>query len=467
MAGKIIADTIQAAGSYITLNVGNVTILTANSTGLTITPSSNLNFNVTNSIWTASPGSNSAPSLTFSGNTSTGIFFPSTNTVAISTAATEALRVDSGGNVGIGTSDTSTQRLKVKQSADTGAASFSFKVEANANDTGLFLGYRGVGAASAADTCAILASYTSTGAYKPLTFLTSDAERMRIDSSGNVGIGSASPSAGLDVTKNNGIVLNTTNSYSGITMRSAQTLGVYNGFLFNQSRGTLASPTASQNGDILGFVRANGFGATVQGNGNTQITYYAADNFTDSSQPTVMAFGTTASGSATQTERMRIDSSGNLLVGTTSVVAGTVLTLKNPSNATVWGTGPNSSGSFLVYNASSVGVYLGSGSTAWSSSSDERIKTAITPFENALEKVCTLRAGTGRYLKDEETVSRSFLIAQDVQAVLPEAVNVQNDEIGTLGLQYTDVIPLLVAAIQELKVIVDAQAVEIAALKAK
>jgi len=163
---------------------------------------------------------------------------------------------------------------------------------------------------------------------------------------------------------------------------------------------------------------------------------------------------------------MRIDSSGNLLVGTTSASAnGTTLTLKNSGNATVWGTGPNSSGSFLVYNASSVGVYLGSGSTAWSSSSDERIKTAITPFQNALQKVCTLRAGTGRYLKDEETVSRSFLIAQDVQAVLPEAVNVQNDEIGTLGLQYTDVIPLLVAAIKEQQSLITTLTARITALE--
>lgn len=36
-----------------------------------------------------------------------------------------------------------------------------------------------------------------------------------------------------------------------------------------------------------------------------------------------------------------------------------------------------------------------------------------------------------------------------MQKVLPEAVDVQNDEIGTLGLQYTDLIPLLVAAIKE------------------
>ena len=59
-----------------------------------------------------------------------------------------------------------------------------------------------------------------------------------------------------------------------------------------------------------------------------------------------------------------------------------------------------------------------------------------------------------------------------MQAVLPEAISttmVKDDETNTeyLGVSYTDVIPLLVASIKELKTIVDAQATEITALKAK
>ena len=52
---------------------------------------------------------------------------------------------------------------------------------------------------------------------------------------------------------------------------------------------------------------------------------------------------------------------------------------------------------------------------------------------------------------------RSFLIAQDVQAVLPEAVTSVTQEDGSdiLSLAYTETIPLLVAAIQELKAEVD------------
>lgn len=110
---------------------------------------------------------------------------------------------------------------------------------------------------------------------------------------------------------------------------------------------------------------------------------------------------------------------------------------------------------YVIANASN-GVYLSGGGTSWTSNSDERLKTNLKPIEDAANKVASLRAVTGRYKTDPETDSRAFLIAQDVQKVLPEAVNVQSDDIGTLGLQYTDVIPLLVAAIKELKAELDA-----------
>ncbi|CAB4184248.1 Pectate lyase superfamily protein [uncultured Caudovirales phage] len=96
------------------------------------------------------------------------------------------------------------------------------------------------------------------------------------------------------------------------------------------------------------------------------------------------------------------------------------------------------------------GVYLTNTGSSWNAVSDERMKTIVETIENAAEKVSSLRAVIGYYNNDEKQIRRPFLIAQDVQAVLPEAVNVQDVETGTLGMSYTDTIPLLVAAIKDL-----------------
>ena len=188
------------------------------------------------------------------------------------------------------------------------------------------------------------------------------------------------------------------------------------------------------------------------------------------------------SGSATQrfvlnsAEAMRIDSSGTLLVGATSAPttfkvyaerSGLQYGLRHPSSTAgqyffMQTDAPNN---FYIQSQSANGVYLTNTATSWASASDERMKTDLIPIENATSKVSSLRAVTGRYKTDEEGTSRSFLIAQDVQAVLPEAVDATNPD--KLGVQYTEVIPLLVAAIKELSAKNDALEARLVALEAK
>ncbi len=99
------------------------------------------------------------------------------------------------------------------------------------------------------------------------------------------------------------------------------------------------------------------------------------------------------------------------------------------------------------------GVSLSAGATAWVSASDERVKENLVPITDAANKVASLRAVTGNYTWDESKKSRAFLIAQDVLEAFPQAVETKN--LDELGLAYTDVIPLLVAAIKELKAEID------------
>jgi cytoskeletal protein CcmA (bactofilin family) len=115
-------------------------------------------------------------------------------------------------------------------------------------------------------------------------------------------------------------------------------------------------------------------------------------------------------------------------------------------------------GGFSIRAGSSGGVSLSSGATSWTSVSDERLKTLTGDIENAIDKVKTLRTKMGHYNDDSQKVSHPFLIAQDVKAVLPEAVSVIEDDPDAedttgisdkLSLSYTDVIPLLTAALKE------------------
>jgi hypothetical protein len=101
------------------------------------------------------------------------------------------------------------------------------------------------------------------------------------------------------------------------------------------------------------------------------------------------------------------------------------------------------------------GVKLSAGATSWASDSDERLKNIKAPITNAVANLSTLRTVYGNYKDDADDLSRLFLIAQDVQKVYPEAIDVGQDEDKTLSLRAVDLIPVLVAAIKELKAEVD------------
>jgi hypothetical protein len=194
---------------------------------------------------------------------------------------------------------------------------------------------------------------------------------------------------------------------------------------------------------------------------------------------------TTSTGTSAASEAMRIDSSGNTILGSnTSTTVYNKLNIYGPATTlngifmekqsqvvVQMGFKADAGTDFFIgtgsYTLGTYGVYLANTGTSWISVSDERQKDIIEPIENALTKVNTLRAVIGKYKHDEEGVRRSFLIAQDVQAVFPEAVEVQKNEEALLGLSYTDTIPLLVAAIKEQQAIIETLTTRIEALEVK
>lgn len=148
---------------------------------------------------------------------------------------------------------------------------------------------------------------------------------MTINTSGQVGIGTSSPTVPLQIYNSSSaqVLLQGDASTNFIVNRNSTDASAPN-FVTRKARGTTSAQTAVANGDVIGSVSFNGYGGT---NFRTlsQIQGYIDTYTSDTNISSYLTFGTSSSGSAGATERMRIDSSGNLLVGTTT--ASTLLTV--------------------------------------------------------------------------------------------------------------------------------------------
>ena len=266
-----------------------------------------------------------------------------------------------------------------------------------------------------------------------IAIVTNGVEALRINNSQNVGVG-VTPSAW------------------GSNYKSVQTL--LGAALAGKVDGLFLAQNCYYDGTNWVNNRASTYSARYDMNvaGNSVHAWYVYNGVFGSAGNTIPF-----------TQAMTLDASGNLLVGTTSLIAGSAsgslnivgantqqIQIRN-SSATAgeyWRQAVDSSNTIYILNNASTGVSITSGATSWSAVSDERLKDIIEPIGNAVAKVGSLRSVIGKYKTDSEGTRRSFLIAQDVQSVLPEAVDTTNAD--AFGVRYSEVIPLLVAAIKEL-----------------
>jgi hypothetical protein len=163
---------------------GVFTVTSPNSnTDRTLTlPDASGAFNISGAVNEVPAGSASAPSIYPTGDTNTGMFFPAADTIAFATAGTEDMRIDSSGNVGIGTSSPSA-RLEV---FDTSAAAATSLVQLTGQNN-FELNIQSVTTTNS--TVGARYNFAINSSNGEFSWSNSGGERARIDSSGNLLVG--------------------------------------------------------------------------------------------------------------------------------------------------------------------------------------------------------------------------------------------------------------------------------------
>jgi hypothetical protein len=229
-------------------------------------------------------GTAAAPSIAFEGDSNTGIYSPGADQVAISTNGTEKLIVKSDGKVGLGTSGPTAPLHLVSASSDpvliktTGSSTYNSLILEN--DTGSKVAV-GIGGSTVGGSVQD-AGYVGTISNKSFYINTNNTQRVTVTATGLVGIGTTSPNAALDVVGN--IELGTkgaSNSTIFLDMTSDTTYtdygfriirgGAANGNTQLISRGTGALELSCFDGGFLGFSTSNAERARIDSSGRLLV----------------------------------------------------------------------------------------------------------------------------------------------------------------------------------------------------
>ena len=504
-------------------------------------------------------GTAAAPTFSFTTDLNTGIYSPGADQLAISTNGTGRLFIDASGNVGVGAAPVvpfdvqvaqATQRLYSTTGTNTSHIQF--------RNTG-GIAYVGLdNSAGSAFGAAYGLSLTHTGAY-PITFVTNGIERLRITSAGLVGVGTSSPSTTLDV--NGGLqVTGSATGYSAGEVRlggtgsgidsAISTQAVGSPILFFDHRGTSnAGIFAWRNGTGAGSERMRldgtgrlGIGTTSPGTtldiagatgssttanlltlrnqsasnaGNiAQMQFFCSNTFggneavaaiqalnpnAGANNGGALVLAVSSNGTATTpTERARIDSSGRLLVGTTSAVsseqfnvtgsAGNYIARLNNSNASpsgllvnYTGASPNgTSNEFLLCfdNASSgttrAAIRSNGGLANFSANnanlSDRNAKKDISPAADTWNCIKEWEIVNYRYKDQPDDADLNLgVIAQQVAESCPEVITVfeeaKDDQPEKLGVKEQQMYWMAIKALQEAQARIEALEADVAQLK--
>ena len=439
-------------------------------------------------------------------DTNTGVFY-GTDIVAISTGGTERMRVNASGNVGIGTTAASSYgRLAVM--TPTSNYGFFGIADSVIGGGGVNMAqYYGTAKVSYIDSTVENGTLGSETAR--LTFATSNAgtltERMRIASSGNVGIGTTSPVTTLQVTTSGGAALPAT---TGTTPSTGELIRLRTGSDAAGGIGTIGLATnqmwiQATDATALGAVydlllNPNGGSVGIGTTGNSVLDQVgagrpllvsASDTVTTiagSKASIVIGNSSTTTGNTSQLSFAAITGASANYYASAAIncVFGARTNAQYPTGSLVFSTSSTlnsaptekmqiaSSGAVTITNLAGVGSRTVTASAAGllSAASDSRLKQEVTTATiPGLAEVMQLEPKAYKWLDDiekrgDEAAVEIGFFANDVKDIIPSAAPMGND--GYYGFYDRAVIASLVKAIQEQQAMITALTARITALEA-
>ena len=399
------------------------------------------------------------------GNRGTGAFLPMT----FYTGGSERVRIDTSGNVGIGTNapiSTFGRSLHLYNDANTGtvASNSYLLVESSTRNaaieiSGSSTSVNSIGFSDTPGTT--VAGIASSIPDSNLIFRTGGTtERMRIDSSGNVGIGTSTPSQRLDI--GTGGFSFGANMYSGTGVSTGDCVFELGANRTGSGNAYLDFHSVASTDHEARIIRGGGANGTFQvlntGTADFQIIQTGAGAIT---------FATN------NTERARIDSSGNLLVGTTSgggerlsvENAGNTVLFKTTGNSTsnkplaLWHTATTGDNAFQIFGTEasftqrgSITYNRGAGLVAYNVTSDYRAKDIIGPVVDSGALIDSVPVYMGKM--KGATQERPMFIAHEVPAYAHTGEKDAVDADGKPVYQQMDasaLVPVMWAEIQSLR----------------
>ena len=304
-----------------------------------------------------------------------------------------------------------------------------------------------------------------------MTFITgqnaSYGERMRIDSSGALILNPNNATRGLKITTTQTTAVGDTTTYDTIgagygrhifktdgveAMRIDSSGNVGIGTSTNLANGTL---NVESNGTSVLQARSDTAGVN---DGDTTVVVSRALNSTAGKWANAIYRGYTHAwsygSSAGSNEAMRIDSSGNLLIGTTSGSFSAKITAENASsyNFESSRTGTGSEGHVVFRNGNgAVGSIFTNGlATVYNTSSDQRLKSNIVDAPSASDDIDAIQVRSFDW-KADGSHQKYGMVAQELVTVAPQAVSQPEDPEEMMGVDYSKLVPMLIKEVQQLR----------------